>query len=115
MKSILSLVLLTVTFATSSFAIDACPTSISGSCTTVANNTCMDMLANIMPMDQFQAQCAAAGNKFSTSPCASANLTGSCVLKADNGPEVMIMRMYAPFPANMMTMMCTQSHGRLCQ
>jgi hypothetical protein len=118
MKQIYSLlaIALITQFAPSAFALEACPTTITASCTGAPGQpVCIDLLINdVTAATELQQSCVAQNGTFSTQPCASASLAGSCIL-GSNGLDVVVLRLYSPATADITAEACAQSNGRLCQ
>ncbi len=95
----------------------ACPTAILGSCSSPQmTSTCMDAIANTVPVEVLQSQCLSSGNgyNYSATPCSNSGVVANCALSM-GGYQAVILRFYAPMTAAQATMICNQNKGMICQ
>lgn len=102
----------------SSFA-ESCEGNIISSCTTSysGNVMCVDIINTSSSLSEIKGACESdLYSTFSIQPCSTINLTGSCSIYNKEEGYHHILRFYAPFPADHVSVVCAQTeNGSVCE
>lgn len=112
MLTLLKLAVLGTLFASAAFAADAAP--ISGSCNIQASSQCMDYTGSAW-VRMGKMSCGGISGVYSTSPCPTAHVMGSCAGGGGTPQMAMIVRFYSaggtPYSQASALSYCTKSVG----